>query len=140
MQKFIDNIKEEVGNYEFVYDIVYNLTYLDITLDENHDVNFVEDVIVNMKKCLIDSERDKLNNYVENIIETSGVNINFKINKKDINVSKLILQNNNLFFINELEFNIKLNYKVACEFLKKNNINIEDKGKVVNLTIIFKKK
>ena len=136
MNKLIENISLELNNLTFIYEKIYNIQYLEEDVNTNYDINKLLNSIENN---LVSSEIDKISKYYDNIVNTYDQYIQFNINNKEKRISKLLLSNNRLFFIDNLSFKIKLSFKNANQYLN-NYVNSSKSDKAIYLTVTFLKK
>lgn len=136
MNKLIENISLELNNLTFIYEKIYNIQYLDEDISTNYDLNKLIDSI---ESNLVSSEIDKISKYYDNIVNTYDQYIQFNINNKEKRISKLLLSNNRLFFIDNLSFKIKLSFENANQYLN-NYLNSSKSDKAIYLTVTFLKK
>ena len=136
MNKLIENISLELNNLTFIYEKIYNIQYLDEDINTNYDLNKLIDSI---ESNLVSSEIDKISKYYDNILNTYDQYIQFNINNKEKRISKLLLSNNKLFFIDNLSFKIKLSFENANQYLN-NYLDLSKSDKAIYLTVTFLKK
>lgn len=136
MNKLIENISLELNNLTFIYEKIYNIQYLEEDVNTNYDINKLLNSIENN---LVSSEIDKISKYYDNIVNTYDQYIQFNINNKEKRISKLLLSNNKLFFIDNLSFKIKLSFENASQYLN-NYLDLSKSDKAIYLTVTFLKK
>mgnify|MGYP001380567089 CR=1 FL=1 len=133
MDNLIKSKLNELNNLTYNYDLEIKIQYLDELINNNNNINELINII---RYNLVLSETNKVIKYFKNLIELANSKINFCIEDKKINISKLLLSNNKLFFINNLIIKIKISYNNALQYLKE-YIDINQKNKSIFLTITF---